>query len=58
MILNSAILNGALEIMPHTLATMAIVPLQMRMVYHIGKSYGFELDSGMSKTSWRRSALA
>jgi hypothetical protein len=30
MILNSAILNGALEIMPQTLATMAIVPLQMR----------------------------
>jgi len=49
MILNSAILNGALEIMPHTLATMAIVPLQMRMVYQVGKSYGFELDSGHVK---------
>lgn len=46
VILNAAILNGALEIMPHTLATMAIVPLQMRMVYQIGKSYGFELDRG------------
>ncbi len=46
MILNAAILNGALEIMPHTLATMAIVPLQMRMVYQIGKRYGFELDRG------------
>src|SRR5207253_517642 len=32
VILNAAILNGALEIMPHTLATMAIVPLQMRLV--------------------------
>jgi len=40
MILNAAILNGALEIMPHTLATMAIVPLQMRMVYQIGKRFG------------------
>ena len=30
LILNAAILNGALEIMPHTLATLAIVPLQMR----------------------------
>lgn len=46
LILNAAILNGALEIMPHTMATMAIVPLQMRMVYRIGKTYGFELDRG------------
>jgi uncharacterized protein (DUF697 family)/tellurite resistance protein len=46
MILNAAILNGALEIMPHTLATMAIVPLQMRLVYQVGKRYGFELDRG------------
>jgi len=45
-ILNAAILNGALEIMPHSLATMAIVPLQMRMVYQIGKRYGYELDRG------------
>jgi uncharacterized protein (DUF697 family)/tellurite resistance protein len=44
LILNAAILNGALEIMPHTLATLAIVPLQMRMVYRIGKSYGYESD--------------
>lgn len=49
IILNAAILNGALEIMPHTLATMAIVPLQMRLVYRIGKAYGFELDRGHIK---------
>src|SRR5947208_163725 len=49
LILNSAILNGALEIMPHTLATMAIVPLQMRMVYRIGSRYGYELDRGHIK---------
>jgi uncharacterized protein (DUF697 family)/tellurite resistance protein len=46
LILNAAILNGALEIMPHTLATMAIVPLQMRLVYQIGKRYGYDLDRG------------
>ncbi len=46
LILNAAILNGALEIMPHTLATMAIVPLQMRMVYQIGSRYGYELERG------------
>ncbi|HYG34014.1 MAG TPA: TerB family tellurite resistance protein [Clostridia bacterium] len=44
MILNASILNGALEIMPQTLATMAVVPLQMRLVYQIGKRYGYELD--------------
>ncbi len=48
-ILNAAILNGALEIMPHSLATMAIIPLQMRLVYQIGNRYGFQLDSGHIK---------
>ena len=46
MILNYAILNGALELLPDTLASMAIIPLQMKMVYRIGKSYGYELDQG------------
>ena len=44
LILNYAILNGALELLPDTMASMAIIPLQMRMVYRIGQSYGFELD--------------
>jgi uncharacterized protein (DUF697 family)/tellurite resistance protein len=46
MILNYAILNGALEILPQSLASMAIIPLQMKMVYRIGKAHGFELDRG------------
>ena len=49
VILNYAILNGALELLPDSLATMAIIPLQMKMVYRIGKSYGFELDRGHIK---------
>jgi len=49
LILHTAILNGALELLPHALATMAIIPLQMRMVYRIGKQYGFELDRGHVK---------
>jgi len=49
MILNYAILNGALELLPDSLASMAIIPLQMKMVYRIGKSYGYELDSGHIK---------
>jgi uncharacterized protein (DUF697 family) len=44
MVLNYSILNGALELLPDSLATMAIVPLQMKMVYRIGKRYGYELD--------------
>ncbi len=49
MILNYAILNGALELLPESLATLAIVPLQMKMVYRIGKSYGYELGRGHIK---------
>jgi uncharacterized protein (DUF697 family)/tellurite resistance protein len=48
-ILNAAILNGALELLPESLATMAIIPLQMKLVYRIGKSHGFELDKGHIK---------
>jgi tellurite resistance protein len=43
-ILRQAILCGALELLPQRLATLAIVPLQMRLVYQIGKQHGFELD--------------
>jgi uncharacterized protein (DUF697 family)/tellurite resistance protein len=49
MILNYAVLNGALELLPETLATMAIIPLQMKMVYRIGKEQGHELDRGHIK---------
>jgi uncharacterized protein (DUF697 family)/tellurite resistance protein len=49
MILNYSILNGALELLPDSLASMAIIPLQMRMVYRVGKSHGFELDRGHIK---------
>ncbi|WP_300318616.1 DUF533 domain-containing protein [Accumulibacter sp.] len=48
-ILNAAIVNGALELLPESLSTMAIIPLQMKLVYRIGKSYGFELDRGHIK---------
>jgi uncharacterized protein (DUF697 family)/tellurite resistance protein len=43
-VLNYAILNGALELLPQSLASMAILPLQMKMVYAIGKAHGYELD--------------
>ena len=44
MILKYAILNGALELLPQTMATVVIIPMQMKMVYRIGKANGVELD--------------
>lgn len=49
MILRYAILNGALELLPETLATMAIIPLQMKMVWRIGKAHGHDLDRSSIK---------
>ncbi len=48
-ILNAAILNGALELLPENLSTLAIIPLQMKLVYNIGQSHGYQLDSGHVK---------
>lgn len=48
-ILNAAIMNGAIELLPETLSTMAIIPLQMRLVYRVGQAYGYQLDSGHVK---------
>lgn len=49
MILRYSILNGALELLPETLATMAILPLQMKMVWRIGKAHGYEADRSSIK---------
>ncbi|MET0027524.1 MAG: TerB family tellurite resistance protein [Candidatus Thiodiazotropha sp.] len=48
-ILNYAILNGALEILPQSWSSMAIIPLQLKMVYEVGLSFGHELDRGHIK---------
>lgn len=45
MIRNYAILCGALELLPQSLASMAIIPLQMKMVYRIAKSHGETLGT-------------
>jgi len=49
MIMRAAIINGALEILPGTLATMAIIPLQVKLVYDIAKSHGVELGTANIK---------
>jgi uncharacterized protein (DUF697 family) len=48
-ILNAAITNAALELLPESVASMAIIPLQLRLVYRIGKAYGYELDSSNAR---------
>lgn len=45
-ILQYALLNGALELLPQSWASMAIIPLQIKMVYGVGKAHGVELDQG------------
>ncbi len=48
-ILQQAILTGALEILPDRLANVAVLPLQLRMVYRIGQRHGQRLDASQVK---------
>ncbi|MDP2787576.1 MAG: GTPase [Pseudomonadota bacterium] len=48
-ILNYSLMNGALELLPQSWASMAIIPLQIKMVYGIGHAHGVELDQGHIK---------
>ncbi len=49
LILNASITNAALELLPESLASMAIIPLQVRLVYRIGKSHGYPMDTSNAK---------
>lgn len=44
MILHASITNAAIELLPESIASMAIIPLQMRLVYRIGRSFGYPMD--------------
>ncbi len=48
-ILQQAILTGAIEILPDRLANIAVVPLQLRMVYQVGRRHGQQLDINQVK---------
>ena len=48
-ILQQAILTGAIEVLPDRLANIAILPLQLRMVYTIGQKHGQRLDLNQVK---------
>ena len=49
LIRQQALLAGALELLPQNLASLAIIPIQMRMVYRIGADYGQKLDADQIK---------
>lgn len=49
LVLNAAVTNAALELLPETLASMAIIPLQMRLVYRIGQAHGYAMDRTNAK---------
>lgn len=45
----TAILAGALELLPQSAATLAVLPLQTHLVYRVGKHHGYQLDAGHVK---------
>lgn len=49
MIRQQALLTGALELLPQNIASLAIIPIQMRLVYRIGADYGQKLDAAQIK---------
>ncbi|HAZ60523.1 MAG TPA: GTPase [Gammaproteobacteria bacterium] len=48
-ILNYALIAGALELLPQSWASLAIVPLQVKLVYVVGQAHGQSLDQGQIK---------
>lgn len=49
-ILDQAMLTAALEILPDRLANLGILPLQLRLVHHIGQSHGLQqIDAAQVK---------
>ncbi len=48
-ILDQAMLTAALEILPDRLANIGILPLQLRLVHHIGQAHGQQLDTAQVK---------
>ncbi len=48
-IFNRAVLCGALELLPQSWASMAIIPLQVKLVHGIAQAHGVNMDAGMVK---------
>jgi uncharacterized protein (DUF697 family)/tellurite resistance protein len=48
-IFNRSVLCGALELLPQSWASMAIIPLQVKLVHGIAQVHGVNMDAGMVK---------
>jgi uncharacterized protein (DUF697 family)/tellurite resistance protein len=48
-VLRYAILTAGLELLPQSLATVAIIPLQTKMVHGVGSAYGISLSAASIK---------
>ncbi len=46
LVRRTAMLCGGLELLPQGMATLGIVPLQIKLVHDVGRHYGYELDRG------------
>lgn len=49
LILQQAVLGGAIELLPDRLANLAILPVQLQMVYRIGQAYGQAPDVAQAR---------
>lgn len=49
LIRKQALLCGALELLPQNLASLAIIPLQLRLVHRIGVDFGHKLEAPQIK---------
>lgn len=45
----TAMLAGALELLPQSAATLAVLPVQTHLVYRVGQHHGYTLDAGHVK---------
>jgi uncharacterized protein (DUF697 family)/tellurite resistance protein len=45
LIRKQALLAGALELLPQNIASLVVIPVQMRLVYRIGSDYGHRPDA-------------
>jgi tellurite resistance protein/uncharacterized protein (DUF697 family) len=48
-ILNHAITAAALELLPDSLANLAVIPVQLKLVHGIGQSYGYPMNTSNAK---------
>jgi uncharacterized protein (DUF697 family)/tellurite resistance protein len=48
-ILNHAITAAALELLPDSLANLAVIPVQLKLVHRVGQTYGYPMDTSNAK---------